>query len=114
MAHPKTILLSRKPSLTPGRDRGSNMRHELKEEHTLACSGRIVLVCKKCGENTILLWLEEDWRSERTDFTCGCGKNLTLADRESEEVRSVRKLIRGATRPTSKMDEGYQNPEMYL
>ena len=101
MAHPKTILLSRRPSLPPGRDRGSNMRHELKEEHTVACSGRIVLVCKKCGENTILLGLEEDWVSERTDFTCACGKNLTLADRESEEVRSVRKLIRGATRPTS-------------
>ncbi len=73
------------------------MRHQ--EEHTVECSGRIVLVCKNCGENTILLGLEEDWAlEERTDFTCTCGQNLTLADRESEEVRSVRRLLRGSIR----------------
>ena len=65
----------------------------------MECSGRIVLVCKKCGENTILLGLEEDWVSERTDFTCSCGQNLTLADRESEEILSVRRLLRGVVRP---------------
>lgn len=80
------------------------MRYEIKEEHTVACSGRIVLVCKKCGENTILLGLEEDWLSERTDFTCACGQHLTLADRESAEVSSVRKLLRGTIRPAG--DDG--------
>ena len=80
------------------------MRQDLEEEHTVECSGRIVLECKKCGENTILLGLEEDWVSERTDFTCACGQNLTLADREREEVRSVRRLLRGTTRPAG--DDG--------
>jgi len=75
------------------------MRHH-EEEHTVECSGRIVLVCKKCEENTTLLGLEEDWAlEERTDFTCACEQNLTLADRESEEVRSVRRLLRGSIRP---------------
>jgi hypothetical protein len=81
------------------------MQHDLEEDHTVECSGRLILACKKCGENTILLGLEEDWVSERTDFTCTCGQNLTLEDgRESEEVRSVRRLLRGATRPAG--DDG--------
>lgn len=88
------------------------MRQDSEEEHTVECSGRIVLVCKKCGENTILLGLEEDWVSERTDFTCVCGHNLTLADRESEEVLSVRRLLRGTTRPAG--DGGdYRSPGMH-
>ena len=92
------------------------MPYELEEEYTVECSGRIILECKGCKENTILLGLEEDWVSERrTDFTCGCGqkltleedwqaeqsefecqcgRNLTLADRADDEVRAVKKLIR--------------------
>ena len=99
MAHPQTILLSQDPLLPAGRDRGSSMQHDLEEEHTVECSGRIVLVCKKCWETTILLGLEEDWLSERTDFTCVCGQNLTLEDRENETAHSVRRLLRGPIRP---------------
>ena len=75
------------------------MQHDLEAELYVECSGRIVLVCKKCWETTILLGLEEDWLSERTDFTCGCGQNLTLADRENEDVLSVSRLLRGTIRP---------------
>ncbi len=78
------------------------MRQDLEEEHTVECSGRIVLVCKKCWETTILLGLEEDWRSERTDFTCGCGQNLTLEDRQNEEVLSVKRLLRAPSDPPAR------------
>ncbi len=83
------------------------MQHEL-EEHSVECSGRIILECKSCWENTILLGLEEDWFAERTDFTCACGQNLTLADRTNEEVSSVRRVLRGAIRPFDKVDEEHQ------
>ncbi len=66
------------------------MQHDLEEERTVECSGRIVLECKKCWENTILLGLEEDWRSERTDFACPCGENLTLEDRTNREIGEVK------------------------
>ncbi len=49
-------------------------------------SGGLVLECSRCGEELVLLGLEEDWRSEgRTSFGCrGCGEELTLADRLPE------------------------------
>lgn len=87
------------------------MRQDSEEEHMVVCSGRIVLVCKKCGENTILLGLEEDWLSERTDFICACGQNLTLADSETEEVRSVRRLLGGTIRPAGD-DRDYRDSGM--
>lgn len=71
------------------------------QERTLECSGQIVLGCG-CGEKLILLGLEEDWRSERTDFECICGKGLTLDAAEpgpDEEVLEIVKLLRGSTRP---------------
>ncbi len=69
------------------------------EERTLECSGQIVLDCQ-CGDSLILLGQEEDWRSEgRSDFGCGCGKNLTLADRPDEEVLAVKRLLHGVIRP---------------
>ncbi len=74
---------------------GGNVQHDLEEERFVECSGRMVLVCKRCWETTILLGLEEDWRSERTGFSCGCGHNLTLEDRANEEALSVRRLMRG-------------------
>lgn len=70
------------------------MRDDL-EESFVDCSGRIILECKGCGENTILLGLEEDWSPERSEFGCQCGRNLTLADQANEEVVSVRRLLRG-------------------
>ncbi len=69
------------------------------EERTLECSGRIVLDCQ-CGDRLILLGQEEDWRSEgRSDFECGCGKNLTFADRPDEEVLAVKRLLHGVIKP---------------
>ncbi len=85
---------------------GGRMRKDLEDEHTVECSGRIVLVCKECWEATILLGLEEDWLSERTDFTCVCGQDLTLADRENEEALSVRRLLRGTVRPAGDAGKG--------
>ncbi len=78
------------------------MQHELEEEYTVECSGRIILVCKACWETTTLLGLEEDWISEhRKDFTCECGQSLNLErDREREEVASVRRLLRGTIKLT--------------
>lgn len=84
------------------------MQHDLEAELYVECSGRIVLVCKKCWEATILLGLEEDWLSERTDFTCVCGQDLTLADRENEAALPVRRLLRGAIRLAGDVDEDYR------
>ncbi len=84
------------------------MRQDTEEEYTVECSGRIILECKGCGENTILLGLEKDWISERRDFTCGCGQRLTLGDRADEEVLSVRRLLRGTVRPAGEVAEDYQ------
>jgi hypothetical protein len=65
-------------------------------DKTVPCSARIILECG-CGEQLILLGLEEDWRSEqRMDFECSCGKGLTLSNRLNEEVLAFRQLIRGA------------------
>ncbi len=71
------------------------MRPDVEGEHTVECSGQIVLECKKCWETVILLGLEEDWRLEGTDFTCVCGQNLSLKDRTNEEALSVKRLLRG-------------------
>jgi hypothetical protein len=65
-------------------------------DKTVPYSARIILECG-CGEQLILLGLEEDWRSEqRMDFECSCGKGLTLSNRLNEEVLAFRQLIRGA------------------
>jgi hypothetical protein len=41
----------------------------------------IILVCEACGERTVLGGPLSVWRSESTTFGCGCGEQLTLADR---------------------------------
>ena len=46
---------------------------------------RIVLMCEECGERTVLAGPESIWREARTFFECGCGKDLTLADRLGEQ-----------------------------
>ena len=61
-------------------------------EHTVNCSGRIVLECG-CWEKLVLLGLEDDWYSERTAFECECGEELTLADRADEEALSAEELL---------------------
>jgi hypothetical protein len=49
-------------------------------------SEQIVLRCKRCGEKTVLLGLEEDWRSRHPVFRCECGQRLTLDGLAGEEV----------------------------
>ncbi len=50
-------------------------------EHSIECSGRIVLECK-CGERIVLLGEEDDWyREKHLIFACECGERLTLANR---------------------------------
>ncbi len=72
------------------------MQQPSESEKTVECSARIILECG-CGEQLILLGLEEDWRSEqRTDFECSCGKGLTLSNRLNEDVLAFRQLIRDA------------------
>jgi hypothetical protein len=46
---------------------------------------QIVLECE-CGEITVLLGSEDDWRSRRPVFKCECGQKLTLDGRAEEEV----------------------------
>ena len=53
-------------------------------EHSIECSGSIVLECK-CGETIVLLGQEDDWDAEkRLTFACECGERLTLANRLNE------------------------------
>ena len=63
-------------------------------EHSVPCSGRINLECKRCRELLILLGLEDDWRSERSTFECECGEKLTLADRSYGETLAIGELLR--------------------
>ena len=49
-------------------------------------SEQIVLRCECCGEKTVLLGPEEDWRSRHPVFRCECGQRLTLDGRADEEV----------------------------
>lgn len=67
-------------------------------EEFVLCSERILLGCR-CGERLVLLGLEEDWRSERNAFECGCGVQLTLADRVDDEAPGMRALLRGSIKP---------------
>lgn len=60
-------------------------------------SGRLLLECEECGENLILLGLEDDWDSQPSNFECGCGKTLTLEDRVDEEALAIRKLMRDSS-----------------
>lgn len=69
------------------------MQAHQEEERFVDFSGRIILECKRCREHLVLFGLEEDWGSEHSEFGCLCGHTLTLADRQSEEVLSVKKLL---------------------
>ena len=46
---------------------------------------QMVLECE-CGEITVLLGSEDDWRARCPVFKCGCGQKLTLDGRADEEV----------------------------
>ena len=47
-------------------------------------AGGVVLICEECGEKIILGGPLSVWWSEPTGFECGCGEELTLADRVEE------------------------------
>ncbi len=49
----------------------------------------IVLVCEECGERVVLLGSLSTWRSERAVFECGCGEDLTLANRLEEDTTEL-------------------------
>lgn len=43
--------------------------------------GRIVLICEECGQRLVLSDPEFTSQLEQLVFDCGCGEELTLADR---------------------------------
>ena len=46
---------------------------------------QVVLECE-CGEVTVIVGPEDDWRSRRPVFRCECGQKLTLDGRADEGV----------------------------
>ena len=53
---------------------------------TIQCSGQIILSCQ-CGERVVLIGRPVDWYDEEwLEFTCECGRILTLSDRMQVET----------------------------
>ncbi len=52
-------------------------------------SRSVILVCEECGERVVLIGPLSAWRSERAVFECGCGENLTLANRLDEDTTEL-------------------------
>jgi hypothetical protein len=70
---------------------------ESRLEHSVEASGRIVLECSGCGEELLLLGLEEGWPKEHRDaFECTCGKTVTLADRVDGTAYAIKTLLKGS------------------
>jgi hypothetical protein len=61
----------------------------------------IILVCEVCGERTVLGGPLSVWRSESTTFGCGCGEQLTLADRLDPGGSNEASTTAAAEPPTS-------------
>ena len=73
--------------VTPYERRPDRARHDKVEGvHVPRSERRTVLMCEECGEKTVLAGPESVWREVRTFFECGCGKDLTLADRLGEQA----------------------------
>ena len=64
-------------------------------------SRRVILVCEECGERTVLGGPLSVWYSKSTRFGCGCGRELTLADRLDQQWASKANGITSAGRPVS-------------
>ena len=64
-------------------------------------SRRVILVCEKCGERTVLGGPLSVWYSQSTRFGCECGRELTLADRLDQQWASKANGITSAGRPAS-------------
>jgi hypothetical protein len=68
--------------------------------HSVEASGRIVLECSGCGEELLLLGLEEDCSKEHRDaFECACGKTVTLADRVDGTAYTIKTLLKSRLAP---------------
>ena len=53
---------------------------------TIQCSDQIILSCQ-CGERVVLIGRPVDWYDEeRLEFSCECGRILTLSDRTQLET----------------------------
>ncbi len=52
-------------------------------------SRSVILVCEECGERIVLVGSLSAWRSERAVFECGCGEDLTLANRLGEDTTEL-------------------------
>ena len=65
----------------------------------------IILVCKECGEKTVLGGPEEVWHSSYTFFECECGEWLTLADRLEDKDKADELLLAftGPHQPSSRL-----------
>jgi hypothetical protein len=56
-----------------------------------------MLECSGCGEELVLLGLEENWPNEHKDtFECACGKTVTLADRVDGTAYTIRALLKSS------------------
>jgi hypothetical protein len=77
----------------------------LEPDRYVDCSGRLVLECRKCGEELIRLGLIDDWSLEHTtNFECECGESLTLADRRNEETSAIGKSTHDTTKAPHHQD----------
>jgi hypothetical protein len=75
----------------------------METDGSITCSGQIVLDCRSCGENLILLGQEADWLEELTPFKCWCGTKLTLANRRKpREAMTIQRWPRYKSRAPSK------------
>ena len=64
-------------------------------------SGRVILVCEECREQTVLGGPLSVWYSQSTRFKCECGRELTLADRFDQQWASKANGITRVGRPAS-------------
>ena len=64
-------------------------------------SGRVILVCERCGEQTVLGGPLSVWCSKNTRFGCECGRELTLADRLDQLRVGRARDVMSVERPVS-------------
>ena len=64
-------------------------------------SRRVILVCEECGERTVLGGPLSVWYSKSTCFGCGCGRELTLADRLDQLRVGRARDVMSVERPVS-------------
>ncbi len=53
-------------------------------QHRSSEQQQVVLECE-CGETTVIIGSEDDWRARRPVFRCECGQRLTLDGGRADE-----------------------------